>query len=570
MFENPEQKKYAFISLLAIIALVAVTVWQRPSFQYKDSTNYSDQTQDQASQITAEAYARYLKSLNVDEKASQELFKKIISQQDIEREVRLALKTDQKVEVPNVPDESIKISEKSGQEAVTEYLVNALGPVVSFNEKTLNQNKQLFSADANTVDALIKGYESAYKKVLAVEVPKEGLQVQKALLAAYSSYGELLGLSEQYTAGSNNDPWAEVYKNYVVINDSFSSFNKEFDKLSDKYQLASAVIIYHDSDVENQQDARRFTLIPEAQAFLGIGDVTITVGDIPRIIKEAVEEGLTASFAQFLGSFIGNIIDKIESNYLIANFLYYSDALVQGQYVDDYLNKYVSTAFDRQVVKSFIPQFSCYKENESLKPLFRAKAQEYLGFNPVSVSPKDPEYYEKLARVGNFMASPEGWESYYESLAVQAESEAQRAAERELLSPGLKTPRDSVKKSISLSINGIVSAEQANLNAIMQLGISNAKTFISKFVANLTQTLVTKFVFKGAVPGGGTAGVFKEQSTCLAAAQIQAIVPAASAIYQEPPAAPDPASLIDQECAKLPRGCNEGPTGSETEPKITE
>jgi hypothetical protein len=118
------------------------------------------------------------------------------------------------------------------------------------------------------------------------------------------------------------------------------------------------------------------------------------------------------------------------------------------------------------------------------------------------------------------MASPEGWQQYYQSLAQTAQSEAQKAAENELSSSGLKTPRNTSANSISNSITSIVSAERASFAAILQLGINNAESIISATVAQLTQTLVNRFVFQGVTGNGGGIGVLKEQATCVAAAVV--------------------------------------------------
>jgi hypothetical protein len=95
---------------------------------------------------------------------------------------------------------------------------------------------------------------------------------------------------------------------------------------------------------------------------------------------DAIKEGLRSAFVSFMGTMLNKLIAKIESNYMIANFLYYSDALVAGQYTDDYLNKYVQLQSDRQIIKRFIPQLSCGRNTADLRPVFEAKAQflEYV------------------------------------------------------------------------------------------------------------------------------------------------------------------------------------------------
>jgi hypothetical protein len=264
-----------------------------------------------------------------------------------------------------------------------------------------------------------------------------------------------------------------------------------------------------------------------------------------------------------MGAMLNKLISKIESNYMIANFLYYSDALVAGQYTDDYLNKYVADTVDRQVIKRFIPQLACGRNTADLRPVFEAKAKDYLGFTPANISPSDPQYYSKMAKVGDFLASPNGWEVYYEDLADQAESEAEKNADRELTSSGLKAARDQIKSGLAKSVSSLVSAQRASFTALLQLGAQNAEGIISGFVAQLTQTLVNNFVFKGVTGGpAGGVGVLKEQSTCVAVAQIQPILPLEGTVYVEPSPPPSQQQLIQQQCEDFPESCQPAPSSA--------
>ncbi len=552
MLETKSQKVYFGVSMVVVLVLVCITVFQKSDFRYKDTTDYAKlQQQSEAEQ---KAYAVYLASIQTDPVASQELFQSILTQADIRQEVEAQLKTSQPVVLPTVDQKTLNLTSASGQKAVEAYFTAAIGPLVAFSQNTSDLNKQLFT-DPNSAATISKEYNQAFRKLTAAPVPKEALPAQTALVSAYISYGRLLDLSKQYTSGQNTQPWADTYQNYAAINQSFQAFTAAYNQLVGKYHLADETIYYA------QKSGSHFVLIPEARAVFGLGDVTITVGDIPRIIMDTVQQGLVSSFTQFMASFLEQMVQKIESNYKIANFLYYSDALVSGQYANDYLNKYVDSSLDQNIIKQLIPQFSCNKQNQNLKPIFQAKASQYLGFDPSSLNPSDPNYYQKLASVGNFMASSNGQELYYQDLAAQTESAAQAAADRELTSNGLKSPRDALNGGIATSVNAIAGGEQASLNEIMQLGNSNAGSFISQFVAQISQTLFTKFLFSGATvsprsPSSG--GVLKEQATCLAAAQLAPIVPITGTPYQQPPPAPTTQSLLNQACAQLPGGCAAG------------
>lgn len=554
MFETKSQKVYFSVSVIVVVVLIAITVFQKSNFGYKDTTDYAAlQAQSKAQQA---AYAVYLASIQTDPAASRELFQTILTQADIKKEVDAQLKPDQPVVPPAVDQKSLNITSASGQTAVENYLTAAMGPLVGFNQNTSELNKQLFD-DPSAADNISSQYTQAFRKLTAAPVPKEALPAQTALVSAYLSYGKLLDLSKQYTSGQNTEPWADTYQHYAAINQNAKTFNAAYNQLLGKYHLADEKLIFP-TDYADAGNNHQSIFIPEAHAIFGIGDVSITAGDIPRLIMDSVEQGLVSSFSQFMSSFLDQMVQKIESNYMIANFLYYSDALVSGQYTQDYLNKYVNNTLDQNIIKQFIPQFSCNKQNQNLQPIFQAKANQYLGFDPASISPDDPNYYQKLASVGDFMASPQGWQIYYEDMAQQTESAAQAAADRELTSSGLKSPRSGINGGITTSINSIVSGEKASLEAILQLGIGNASSFESQFVAQISQTLFTKFLFSGATVSPrspNTIGVLKEQATCLAAAQLAPIVPINGTQYQQPPAAPNQQQLLNQACAQLPGGC---------------
>lgn len=553
MLDTKEQKQIFAGSVALVIILAAISFWSRPNIVNQPLPVHKPASQPVLDEAT---YKKYLQSLQINPEASQQLFAQLITQDDIKKQVESELQVSQKVIMPDVAHQLGQVVNQSGQAVVLNYLKNSASAAADFSDRTANLNQQLFSGDAQASEQLKNESQAYLRQLSQLKIPRETVELQKSLLTMATAYSQLASSSQAYAQDQSFSPWAELYKNYAIINSGLINYNQQFNSLVKKYQLAESVpvVIRHYAAVEPQNS--RLTLVPTAYAILGAGDTTITVGDIPAQIRNAIQDGLVASFSQFMGQFLQKLVSKIESNYLISNFLYYSDALVNGEYADDYLNKYVSDQLDRQIIKKFIPQFSCNQNNGNLKPIFQAKANQYLGFDPDNLSLSDPDYYTKLARVGDFLSAPDGWQIYYQDMAAQTESEAQRAADRELTSSGLKSPRDTIKNQITLSINGIVSAEQASLNAAMNLGIANAKEFISKFVAQLTQDLFTKFVFQGASSPGATIGVLKEQATCLATAQAQVLIPVSAAVYTEPSAPPSSEDLINQACSQFARGCS--------------
>lgn len=594
MLETKEQKQILLGTVALLVILSIITLTSEPKFRYREAPLPAKRDQ---SVIDAQKYLAYLQTLKPDLQASRLLFEQILSEEDIKKTVEEELQVNQTIVEPVVNSSRLTISTVSNREAVVNYLATLTGSALNFNTQSEGLDAALFSRTAEA--ASLRDLQTRLGQVLnefyALPSPVDAVDLQKAVIKAFSAYQALTAAAISFVEREEGaSPWPELYRQYVNINDQFKIVNTEINKLAEKYNIAQTPItpvyafapldgdvtqivnkksipglekVYRENSVSPTEfSLPRFRLIRPAYAFLGIGDVTITVGDIPRIIKEAVEEGLTTSFAEFMGTMLSKLIAKIESNYLIANFLYYTDALITGQYADDYLQKYIPDVVDRQIIKRFIPQFSCSDRASDLAPVFQAKAREYLGFDLGSLRASDPDYYQKLARVGDFLSFPQGWEAYYEGLAQTAKTEAEKAAERELLSPGLKSPRDTIKSTIAISVNNIVSASRASLSALMALGIGTAKNFISGFVAQLTQTLMNKFVFRGVVEQGGTLGVLKEQRTCLVPAQLNPVLPLDLVAYQTPPPAPTQEDLLKAECAKYPRGCTVLPAPVEENP----
>lgn len=555
MLETKEQKQTLLGAGVLVLILAAITLASNPNFRYKEPPASQNLN---SGAVDAQKYLQYVQNLKIDSEASQAVFEKILTQADIKKEVENELQVNQTIIKPQIDASKFTKSAESGRNAVMDYLAKLTGSGLNFNTNSKQASQALFSQDINSLYDLKNQQDKILREVLQLAAPGEAAKLQESTAKAFTAYGNLIEAALAYAKGEADKPWARLYHEYAVINEQFNIVNAEVGRLSAKYNIADLPIqpVYAFED-----NASKFHFIKRADAFLGIGDVTITVGDIPSIIKGAIEEGLTTSFANFMGAMLNKLIAKIESNYMIANFLYYTDALVAGQYTDDYLQKYVQDTVDRQIIKRFIPQFTCGQQTSDLAPIFQAKAREFLGFDVGSLRPSDPDYYQKLARIGDPLSFSVGWEKYYEGIAAEAETEAEKAAERELISPGLKTPRDTVNSAIAVSVNNIVSASRASLNALMNLGIGTAKNFISGFVSQLTQNLVNKFVFRGAVAAGqGSLGVLKEQKTCLAAAQLQPVLPLDVTTYQSPPPAPTQEELLEQECAKYPRGCTVLPT----------
>jgi hypothetical protein len=542
MLETKEQKQYLALCLLMVVVLGFITFRKSPNFAYKEPQFKPTKSFD---------YAGYLASIKVDEKAGKQLLENLVTEEDVKKQVEKDLDVTQKIVPPELEEAKLSIEKTSAKEKVVSYLRSVGQASDEFNQKGVEFSSALFDpqADKQVLQKAQQENSAVLQKLYAQKAPSEVTDLHKAVVTVYEAYGKTLLESSNYAQNNSLQPWPKLYNNFVVINDKMSIVRDELKKLDNKYKLASLPI--YENIAEN--DSNGF-FIKKAHAVFGLGDTTIILGNIPEVVEKAIREGLSTAFANFASQFLNKLIAQIEKNYLVANFLYYSDALVRGQYVDDYLNKYVTNSLDQAMVKNFIPQFNCGQVT-NLKNVFKAKSAERLGFDPENIDPKDPDYFIKLGKVGDFLATADGWQIYYEDVATQVQSEAQKAVDRELSSSGLKTPRDLTGAKIAQSITSIQGSMNAVMNAQLNLGVVNVDKIVGSIVKNLTYNLFNKFVFKGAV-------VYKEQGTCVPVPQVSPIIPSSETEYTAPPTPPSNEEIIKQQCEQFPESCKTTPANT--------
>lgn len=556
MLETKQQKRYFVTSVALILVLAIVSSCTKTDFRYQNrGGSQGGLSAEQQEAALKKAYADYVKSIKTDPQATKQLFQELYSEQELRTMVRGELKADQPIVVPEVPDTSIKVTSTSGQQAVVDYLTGSLTAVASLNERLKAVGQDLTGGSAAAVKAELT---KATEQLRGVPVPKEAAGLQKALLASYASYERLADASEASAAGLGPDPWPEAYRHYGVLDQTAQRYTDELAKLDQKYKLSDLGPLKI-AVRSAEPSASGLPFVKTANALFGIADFSFTtiVVDIPKLIFDAIKVALVNAFTRFIVSMLQKIIDKIERNYRISNFLYYTDALISGQYSDDYLKKYVRDEIDREVIKKFMPQFSCNQSNAALQPIIKQKAVAHLGFDPSGLDPTSPDYLVKLSRVGNFLAQPTGWETYFQDAAAQTQSEAETAADRELKSQGFKSPRDVTQLLIGKSLSSIESSLKASLNNLLNIGTAATsgtgfKGLVTSLITSITQTFLLNFIFKGAT--GGNLSVLKEQATCVAALQFNLVVPAGEEMFVEPQV--DEEAIRQQECARYPRGCD--------------
>ena len=123
-------------------------------------------------------------------------------------------------------------------------------------------------------------------------------------------------------------------------------------------------------------------------------------------------------------------------------------------------------------------------------------------------------------------------------MAAQTKAEADKAATKEVVSPGVKSGRDIVNSQIQKTVSSILGVQESAINGAMELGSNNTENIASQLVAGIVQNLVNKFIFTplagGSTSGPGGIGIIAERNVCLASAQIKPLIPLPEGGYQSP------------------------------------
>ncbi|MEZ4180518.1 MAG: hypothetical protein R3B41_03360 [Candidatus Doudnabacteria bacterium] len=521
MLDRQKQITLGMIGL-AILVLIVTVVWQPGQLGFKDDTDYAE-LQRQA-EIEAQAYSDLLASMDPNYQASQQLLEKIATQEIVREQIEQTLDVGQRLEFPVIENQDLKISQRTDQGFVQNYVSDLSSMVQNYNQDISSANQQLYSDGADNI-ALTRA-EAATNNLVdslkSIEVPEPAVEMHKAQIATYSKYARVFESAKQYARGETQEPWANLYGNYAVIENRINVVNNEASKLALNYNLSD-------------QQIAQFTFVKTAQAQFG----TVIVGaDIPGAVLQGIKAGLAKAFANFSIQMIDKLVAHIEKNFAIASQLYYSNELGRF-YSVEYMQKFVADPLDQDIIQKFLPQYFCINTKPGeLKQIFEAKARENLG-SDIVINPSDPDFYQKLARLGGDERNyPSWWESYYQGLAAQTQAEAQAAANKEVLSPGLKSARDLVNSQVVKTVSAISGVQEAAIKGVFNLGTNNTENIVSQLVAGVTENLVNKFVFTGLVSGqssgGGGIGLIKETNVCLQTPQLKPVVPVAQSTYDNP------------------------------------
>ena len=488
---NVERKRILLACLVLILILSIVSACSHPSFKYSDNTNYKEAQQKDSEQ--QKAYADYLAQLHTTPEAQTAMYQQILPPAEVQQQVAEALRTDQEIQIPATPKTKVKVVQQSGKDAVVGFF-NASNPIIdNLNTITTGAKDDFFNqtGDMSKVDSLIKALTGSLSSYAELPVPEEVANFQNKQLVAFEAYLDLAKLSKSYMNGQVTDPWPDMYKYSSILGESAHDADGLFSSLAERYKLAD----------NTQRSVFADMFVPVAHAQLATVDIWAKA-------QQILEVAAATAAARFMLDLLNRLAVQIQKAYTITNFLYYSDALT-NKYVNDYLNKYVTDPADKSLILNFIPAISC-GVNQDYRSTFQSKADLYLGFDPSTLDPNDPQYYTKLARVGNFLSTPEGWDLYYQDAAAQAQSSAQQAALNELTSPGNKSARD-IAGNIILTAQTTVDAMRATLQNMLASGFAGYSKdgWTAQIASGITQTFLNKFLFQGAV--------LQEQKACIAA-----------------------------------------------------
>jgi hypothetical protein len=514
--EIPRKYLAGFI-FVVIVVLITITAVNPGSLVFRDNTDYD--AKRIAAEEEAKQYAALLAEVAPNYEASQQLLKKIASEDLVREEVESTMQTNQKIVVPTIQNSEIVIADRNDLPTVVNY-INDMGSVIgNYNASVKPKLSSVF--DLNPDIASIKTAQAEtdvlIESIRGLSVPESATELHKAEIVAYEKYSEFLSTATQYAEGSELEPWSDIYGQYAVIDNRLDTAKIEYNKLQQQYAY----------DFSSQVDSSGLSFVKEAQA-------QWTVVDIWNSAWEGIKIGLAKSFANFAIKMLDKLVAHIEKSFAIASQLYYSNDLGRF-YSVEYMKKFVEDPLDQDIIQKFLPQYFCVNPTgKELKQIFTAKARENQGTDIV-IDPSDPQYLNKLARLGGDVKNYEGWwEDYYTSLAAQTQREAEAAATKEVLSPGLKSGRDLINGQINKTMSSIFNVQEAAISNTLGLGTNNADNPVSQIVAGVVGGLVNKFVFTpiGGGASGGGIGIIAEQNVCLKTPKIKPVAALPGSEYQ--------------------------------------
>src|SRR6476469_1804742 len=125
-------RKYLFGLIGVMILILATVVATNPgSFTFHNTTDYDAQKKVAAEET--KQYEELLASVQPNYEASQQLLKKIATEDIVRKEVESTLDVNQKVTIPTIANSEIKITDRTDRAAMIDYVGKMQSMVSNYN-----------------------------------------------------------------------------------------------------------------------------------------------------------------------------------------------------------------------------------------------------------------------------------------------------------------------------------------------------------------------------------------------------------------------------------------------------
>jgi hypothetical protein len=567
-FMNWPRKYQVGIIASLIVILLAVTLWSNwGGFRYKDKTDY--QKQRDAAEAQRQQYETLLANIDVSPKDSQVVMQKIATADVVRQDLSDTLQINQPITVPQIKDSELTFAPRGDQKAVEDYFQKTVTLVQDYNTRAAPAAQTVFTElqDKATIAQAVADTKKLAQNLRQTPVPVDMLQYHKANITTYEQYADFLTTAQSYNSaahtlleprGVSRESWPQVYKDYAIINNRAAVINSELKRVSQKYALDDFRIKLAQAApaVADPPLLARLGVVKQADAFLGFGDLTITIGDIPELIMYGVRQGLAQAFSSLIINSIDRLVAKIDKYFTITSQLYYSQELGK-LYTAQYWKKFNVPEAEQSIMKNFLPNYFCAPQSKAdlvkLGEVFAAKSKALLKYDITTIPLNSPDYYNALNDLGQHSAALVDpwsyWKDIYTAQAQPAQMAAADAVNKEITGSGLKSGRDLLNGAISQNVNKILQVQQGSVTEALNLGNSNADNIVSTLVAGVFESLTTKFIFTAVSTGqrGGGLATVAEQPLCISTPKLQPVIPAS--VSQEDLEAVDQAQV--QSCRSL-------------------
>jgi hypothetical protein len=516
-----QQKAILAVAVVAVIALLTTTFVNNESLIF-------NVTPEQKAAIKQEQEAvrsrlSYSEGVSVDPVASSLVWEKIFNERKLDEDILQQIGAN-KPYVPYKVDESkLNISSDQSEAAMTEYGKQLMSILNDYQQVATPLVPEAWgtTAEPSSVYALSTLTTEVTNKILALKVPQPALELQKGVLAGVVPFRDQVRVSDLAIRDRlpRGNPWEPTTFTYLSMQDSAKQVEKGINRIT-AYYGKPLVIAESTTDENSGWIKTAHALLPGPCIPPACGGVPVTVTtDLPAWWQLLLRDFSGILVTGFVKDQVSAYVKKTQNDFLITNFLHYLDAQINSKYSNDWLNKYIQDPEDRNIIKQFLPQYSCGQGNTDLvRKQLRDKALAYLGFDPTKLDPTSPTFYEDLLKASNpdkgaAALNEDGALLFNKSLAIVAEAEAKSAATNELLSPGKKVPiSNDLDPKIVKSLSDIDAEIRAALNSIFGIVEPASATTggygFGAYVIGAVKSVIKLFGVDNAV-------VLQEQNFCI-------------------------------------------------------